>query len=575
MKQLLNYLKKYYKIVMLGIVCMIVEVMMDLSLPLLMEQIVDAGISYNDTNIIQRLTVIMIIVAILGFITGVGGHIFAVMASQSVAYDIRLDVFRKIQSFSFGNLDKRSSGKLITVLTSDVANIQRLFLIMLILMVRTPILLVGIISIISRKSMISGLILVGIVLILHIIMYVLVNKSKLLFDKVQESIDKINTVILENLKGIRVVKSFDRGDYETKRFNQESANLRNNMVKASKISEIIIPIMMLALNLSIVIILWVGGTEVQSGSLSVGEISAIIYYVLRLLGVFKMLGRMLLQIARSSASIKRVNDILKVKPHINEIRDGEKTFKMKGAIEFKNVDFSYGDYNKDKVLKNISFKINEGETLAILGSTASGKSTLINLIPRFYDATSGEVLIDGYNVKDIPTEVLRENIAISLQKSIIFSGTIKDNIAYTMSGCTESEILKISEYAGAREFIDSMKDGLDTYIAQRGVNLSGGQKQRITIARALMNNPKILILDDSTSAVDFRTESLIKKSLEENFHDTTTIIVAQRISSAINADRIIVLDDGQIVADGNHEQLIECSEVYQDIYKSQLREEAV
>lgn len=554
---------------------MIVEVMMDLSLPLLMEQIVDAGISYNDTNIIQRLTVIMIIVAILGFITGVGGHIFAVMASQSVAYDIRLDVFRKIQSFSFGNLDKRSSGKLITVLTSDVANIQRLFLIMLILMVRTPILLVGIISIISRKSMISGLILVGIVLILHIIMYVLVNKSKLLFDKVQESIDKINTVILENLKGIRVVKSFDRGDYETKRFNQESANLRNNMVKASKISEIIIPIMMLALNLSIVIILWVGGTEVQSGSLSVGEISAIIYYVLRLLGVFKMLGRMLLQIARSSASIKRVNDILKVKPHINEIRDGEKTFKMKGAIEFKNVDFSYGDYNKDKVLKNISFKINEGETLAILGSTASGKSTLINLIPRFYDATSGEVLIDGYNVKDIPTEVLRENIAISLQKSIIFSGTIKDNIAYTMSGCTESEILKISEYAGAREFIDSMKDGLDTYIAQRGVNLSGGQKQRITIARALMNNPKILILDDSTSAVDFRTESLIKKSLEENFHDTTTIIVAQRISSAINADRIIVLDDGQIVADGNHEQLIECSEVYQDIYKSQLREEAV
>ena len=290
---------------------MIVEVMMDLALPLLMEQIVDSGISHNDTNIILRLTVIMIIVAISGFITGVGGHIFAVMASQSVACDIRLDVFRKIQSFTFGNLDKRSSGKLITILTSDVANIQGLFLFMLILMVRTPILLVGIISIILHKSMISGLILVGIVLILHIIMYVLVNKSKLLFDKVQESIDKINTVILENLKGIRVVKSFVRGEYETKRFYKESANLRNNMVKASKISGIIIPIMMLALNLSIVIVLWVGGKEVQSGSLSVGEISAIIYYILRLLGVFKMLGHVLLQIARSSASIKRVNDILK------------------------------------------------------------------------------------------------------------------------------------------------------------------------------------------------------------------------------------------------------------------------
>ncbi|MGH4121813.1 MAG: ABC transporter ATP-binding protein [Clostridium sp.] len=575
MKQLLNYLKKYYKMVLLGIVCMIVEVIMDLSLPLLMEQIIDAGISHNDTNLILRLTVIMITVAIVGLITGGAGHIYAVMTSQSVASDIRLDVFRKIQSFSFGNLDKTESGKLITVLTSDVANIQRFFLIMLILMVRTPILLVGIISIILRKSMMSGLILVGIVIILHIIMYVLVNKSKLLFDKVQESIDKINAVILENLKGIRVVKSFVRGDYEIKRFNQKSANLRNNMVRASKVSEIIIPIMMLALNISIVIILWIGGKEVQSGFLSVGEISAIIYYVLRLLGVFKMLGRMLLQIARSSASIKRVNDILKVKPHIDETRDGEKTFKMKGALEFKNVDFSYGGDNKDKALKNISFKINEGETLAILGSTASGKSTLVNLIPRFYDATGGEVLIDGYNVKDIKAQVLRENIAISMQESIIFSGAIKDNIAYATSSYTASEILKISEYAGAREFIDSMKDGLDTHISQRGVNLSGGQKQRISIARALMVNPKILILDDSTSAIDLRTERLIKKSLQENFDDTTIIIVAQRISSAINADRIIVLDEGQIVANGNHKQLIEHSQVYQAIYKSQLREEVM
>jgi ATP-binding cassette subfamily B multidrug efflux pump len=554
---------------------MIVEVMMDLSLPLLMERIVDAGISHNDTNIILKLAVIMIVVAILGFITGAAGHVYAVITSQSMAYDIRLDVFKKIQAFSFGNLDKMESGKLITVLTSDVANIQRLFLIMLILMVRTPILLVGIISIILRKSMMSGLILVGIVVALHITMYVLINKSKLLFDKVQECIDKINTVILENLKGIRVVKSFVREDYEIKRFNKESANLRNNMVKASKVSEIIIPIMMLALNISIVIILWIGGKEVQSGILSVGEISAIIYYVLRLLGVFKMLGRMLLQIARSSASIKRVNDILKVKPHINETRDGEKTFKMKGAIEFKNVDFSYDDDSKEKVLKNISFKIKEGETLAILGSTASGKSTLVNLIPRFYDATGGEILIDGYNVKDIKAQVLRENIAISMQQSIIFSGTIKENITYATSSCTTSEILKISEYAGAREFIDSMKDGLDTHIGQRGVNLSGGQKQRLSIARALMVNPKILILDDSTSAVDLRTEKLIKKSLKENFGDTTIIMVAQRISSAINADRIIVLDEGQIVAEGNHKQLIEHSQVYQDIYKSQLREEAM
>lgn len=548
------------------------EVLIDLFQPLLMERIIDIGIKNSDLNYIVTTGTIMVLLSFIGFTGGFGSGIFSSTASQRAGADIRIDLFEKIQSFSYKNLDEIEVGNLITILTNDVVQVQQFYNILLRMMIRAPLMLVGSVIMTFYVSYKFGSILVALVVLLVLIMFSMLGKARPLFTNVQESVDKVNAVMLENLRGMRVVKSFVRGDYEIKRFNKVNNDLKDAMTKASKVLIMVLPLIMLVLNLGIVIILWVGGIEVYEGSLSVGKVVAVINYVLRLLGSLMMLGAIFIQITRAGASAKRISEVLESTPYINEIKEAKKEFNIQGSIEFRNIDFSYSDKSNDLVLKNISFIINHGETLAILGSTGAGKSTLIHLIPRFYDITKGEILIDGYNVKEIPNKILRENIAIALQKSIIFSGTIEDNIKYGNPTASEEEVLAIAEYAQAKEFIDKMNNGLKTVLKQRGVNLSGGQKQRISIARALMVRPRILLLDDSTSAVDVQTEGLIQKAIKEKFSDTTVIIVAQRISSVLDADRIIVLDDGKIVADGSHEELFKSSEVYQDIYKSQLGE---
>ncbi len=558
---------------MLGPILMCCEVLIDLFQPLLMERIIDIGIKNNDLNFVVTTGTIMVLLSFLGFIGGFGSGIFSSTASQRAGADIRRDLFEKVQSFSYKNLDEIEIGNLITILTNDVIQVQQFFAILLRMMVRAPLMLVGSVTMTFYVSAKFGVILVGLIGFLFLLMFGLIRKAKPLFTKVQERVDQVNTVMLENLRGMRVVKSFVREDYEIKRFDKVNNDLKIAMTKASKVLVLILPLIMLVLNLGIVIVLWVGGREVYEGSLSVGQVVAVINYILRLLGSLMMLGVIFVQITRAGASAKRIGDVLESAPYINEIKENEKEFNIKGAIEFRNVDFSYNHQSNELVLQNISFKINPGETLAILGATGSGKSTLIQLIPRFYDVTRGEILIDGYNVREIPQKILRKNISIALQKAIIFSGTIEDNIKYGRPTASEGKVREVAGDAQALEFIDRMPRGLKTMLEERGANLSGGQKQRISIARALMVTPKILLLDDSTSAVDVQTESLIQKAINEKFSDTTVIIVAQRISSVLAADRIIVLDDGEIVADGNHEELIRSSPVYQDIYKSQLGEE--
>ncbi len=569
MKNMFNYLLKYWKIAIFAPIFMLVEVAVDLFQPLIMQQIIDVGIKEQNIQMILQYAGFMILLTVVGFIGGGGSGIFSTLSSQNAGADIRDDLFKKVQSLTFKNIDEIETGHLITRLTNDVVQIQQFFNMLLRMMIRAPFMMLGSVILTFYVSARFGFILIGMIIVLIIVIAVVISKARPLFKKVQKTVDNVNSVMLENLKGIRVVKAFVRQDYEMKRFDTVNTELRDLQVNAMRKFAIIIPVIILTLNLGIVGVLWIGGYDVVAGSSSVGEIVAVINYIMRLLFAMMMLGMIFYQVSRAGASSERINEILDIEPEISDVYSDEEAH-VKGNIEFNNVSFSYSEACEDLVLKDISFKVNKGETLAILGATGSGKSTLVQLIPRFYDIPCGEILIDGVNIKEIPTNHLRENISYVQQSALIFSGSIASNIAYGKESLTEEFILTAAEQAEAKDFIEDKSEGLETEIGQRGVNLSGGQKQRISIARALAHKPQILILDDSTSAVDVQTEVKIQETLKTKFSDTTVILVAQRISSVLDADRIIVLEDGQIASIGNHETLMKSSEVYQDIYQSQL-----
>ena len=573
MTKLLSYLKPYWRVVLLAPLLMIIEVICDLSQPNLLAKIVDDGIMKGNIQFILRTGLLMIGIAAIGMIGGIGCTIASSIASQNFGSDLRSDVFKKVQSFSFSNLDKFKTSSLITRLTNDIMQIQMLVLMSLRIVVRAPLLCIGgIIMTILINARLAMILLVSIPLLAIALSYV-IKKSFPLFSIVQKKIDRVNAVIRENLSGVRVVKAFVHSDLEKSRFASTNEELMNTTFSAFTLVISVMPILMLVMNLSVVAVLWFGGLQVHTGGMQVGEIMAFINYMTQILFSLMMIGNILIFITRANASANRINEVLETEVDIKNANDADTTPINAGEVIFENVSFSYEGQDGESVLENISFTAYPGETVAILGATGSGKSTLVSLIPRLYDTTEGRVLIDGRDVRNIDLKTLRSAIGVVLQESVLFSGTIRDNICWGNEDATEEEIIEAAKIAQADDFIMSFPDGYDTQLGQRGVNLSGGQKQRLAIARAIIKNPAVLILDDSTSAVDLATEQRILKGLKQMIKQCTTFIIAQRISTVMNADKILVLDDGRIIAQGTHLELLESSPVYQDIYRSQLGEE--
>ncbi|MDY7078385.1 MAG: ABC transporter ATP-binding protein [Chloroflexota bacterium] len=574
--KLIKFLRPYWKWAILAPLLMILEVAMDLMQPRLVQRIVDEGIAQLDMSVVVNTGLLMIGLALVGAVGGFGCTVFATLAAQGFGADLRHTLFRKVQSFSFSNLDDFETGQLITRLTNDVTQVQQVVGMLLRIMVRAPLMLLGsLVMAILTSPQLALLFLVLGPLVLGLVAWV-IRRATPMFSLVQAKLDNLNTVMQENLAGVRVVKAFVRTDHEIKRFKTANDGLMNQTVQAARVVVVAMPFMMLTVNLGVVGAIWLGGLQVTTGSMQIGQIIAFVNYLMRTLMSLMMLSMLVMMIARAQASADRIQEVLENKPKIENKPDAVTTFAPLGKVAFENVTFSYDSDGHDPVLGNgdlsqgISFVAEPGQTVAILGATGSGKSSLIYLIPRFYDVTNGRVTIDGVDVRDIDKDTLRRNIGVALQESVLFSGTIRDNIRYGRPGATDAEVTAAAQAAQAHAFITEFPDGYDTEVGQRGVNLSGGQKQRIAIARALLTQPTVLILDDSTSSVDVETEIKIQDALEHVMKDRTSFVIAQRISTVLNADKILVLDDGKIAAEGTHGELLASSPIYREIYESQL-----
>jgi len=567
---LLRYLRPYRIAAILAPLSMMLEVAMDLAQPYLLQRIVDVGIAQLDMTVVLNTGLLMIGLALAGALGGVGSTIFAVQASVGFGADVRSALFRKVQSLSFGNLDRLGTGPLITRLTNDVAQVQDVVLIALRILVRAPLLFVGslIMAVVTSPRLALILLVLG-PFVIGMLIWV-VRRSHPLYAEVQRRLDRLNTLIQENLAGVRLVKAFVRADYEQQQFGAGNDSLMEQTISATRLVAVVMPAMMLTVNLGIAGVIWFGGVQVYRGDLQVGQILAFVNYLLSTLFSLMMLGMLLMRVFRAIASADRIQRVLDSQPEIGEPSKPVSLSALQGRIAFEQVTFNYDGNSGEPVLRDVSFSVEPGQTVAILGATGSGKSSLVHLIPRFYDVTSGRVLIDGVDVRDLDTEVLRKHVGIALQESLLFSGTIKDNIRYGHPDASDEEVVAAARAAQAHEFITQFPEGYDTVLGQRGVNVSGGQKQRIAIARALLTRPAVLILDDSTSAVDVETEARIQDALPESLAGCTSLVVAQRISTVLAADKILVLDEGAVVAQGTHRELLTSSPIYREIYESQL-----
>ena len=545
------------------------EVLCDLLQPTLTSTIIDKGVSYNDMSVVLKYGFLMIGVSIFGAFIAINRNKLATTVAQNFGADLRSDVFNKIQSFDFDNIDKFERGSLITRLTNDITNIQNFIYGLMRIFVRAPLLAIGCIIMSIRLDLKMSLIVLTIVPIVGGLIYINLKYGYPYFLKVQRAIDKVNEVIREYLRGVRVVKAFNRFDFEEDRFENVNEDLTYKSVSSMKFMAVFNPVITLIVNMAIVIIIWNGATRVNIGTIQVGKIVAFTNYMTQLLFALMSTTMIFSSLIRAKTSTERINEIFLEENDIKEISSDICNSSEIGNIKFEKVTFSYKGLKGEPIIDNISFTLEKGMTLGIVGSTGSGKTTLINLIPRFYDAKSGKILIDGVDIRNYTFEELRDKISIVPQKTVLFSGTIKENIKWGKEDATDDEVREVCKIADADSFITSFNKGYDSIVGQGGSNLSGGQKQRIAIARALIKKPEILILDDSTSALDTDTEYRIRKSLKEYSKDMTTILIAQKISSVINADKIIVLDHGKIVGEGTHDELMSTCEVYQGIYKSQ------
>lgn len=566
-RRLASFLGPYKLWVILAPIMMAIEVGMDLMQPRLVQRIIDDGIANNDTGIIYSTGALMIGLGLIGMIAGICCGIFAIRAAQGFGADVREELFTKVQNLSFGNLDRLETGGLITRLTTDVVQLADVVSMLLRIMVRAPLLLVG--SLIMATLTSPGLALLFLVLmpIIIVAIGIVMKRAFPLFKEVQNRLDRINSIMQENLAGVRVVKAFARHDYEVDRFGTANSNLRDMTYTAVKNVVVVMPIMMFTVNLGLVGALWFGGNMVNDSGMQVGELVAFVNYLMQSLFALMMVSMLVVRFSRAEASAERVGEVLDSTPEIVQPATPDTSFRPRGEVRFENVTFWYGD-ESEPVLRDLTFTAEAGSVVAILGATGSGKSSLVGLIPRFYDVQHGRILIDGVDVRDIREDDLRTTIAIALQESVLFSGTIRDNIRYGKPEATDAEVEHAAKMAQADTFISEIPEGYDALVGQRGVNLSGGQKQRLAIARALLMDAPILLLDDSTSAVDVATEKRIQDALTKI--NQTCIIVAQRISAVVNVDKVLVLEDGRLVAGGRHEDLLETSPIYRDIYESQV-----
>ncbi|MBX9136382.1 MULTISPECIES: ABC transporter ATP-binding protein [unclassified Clostridium] len=567
-KKLAPYMKKYKTPLILGVLCAALEATFELLIPLVMAQIVDVGISTGDTGYTIKMGLLMVVMAAISLSFGLGLSKFSAIAGQGFGAELRQAEYEKIQSYSFKNIEKFSTASLITRLTTDITMIQNSLTMGIKLLVRAPMMLiVACILSVTISPKLAMIFLVSMpVLIISI--GLIIKNVKPRFEVMQGKIDNLNTTVQENLIGIRVVKSFVRCNKEKEKFKASNDNLLQASEGAFSIVVLNMPIMQVVVFASVIGILWFGGNMVYAGTLTVGKLTSFMTYSFQILMSLMMLSMVLMMMSRAVASAQRIIEVLEEKPDIKdpvnpitEVKDGE--------IEFRNVNFRYEDDSDENNLEAINIKIKAGETVGIIGSTGSGKSSLVQLIPRLYDATEGEVYVGGVNVKDYHIETLRNEVAMVLQKNTLFSGTIKENLMWGNENATDAEIEAAATSACVDEFIDRLPGRYDMHIEQGGVNVSGGQKQRLCIARAILKQPKVLILDDSTSAVDTATDAKIRKAFVEDLKDTTKIIIAQRVNSVATADKIIVMDDGKISAIGTHDELMESSEIYKDVYKSQ------
>lgn len=580
--KVLRYLKPYWLFALLCPLAMILEVSMDLLQPTLMSDIVDNGIlgdAAADENL--RYVLItglkMLVFSLIGCFGGIASAAFGTAAAQKMGNDLRKDAFAKVMHMSFQQTDKFTTGSLVTRLTNDITAIQEFVAMSLRMFVRTGMQFIGGIAVILTLNVNFGIVLVISLPVQLIAVAIIMKKASPLFSIVQSRLDKVNSVVQENVSGARVVKAFTREEYEINRFDNANTDLMTTNLKVQKLLATLNPILMIIMNASVIAIIMIGGFQVEAKAMQVGEVMAAVTYITQILMSVMMVGMMLQQVSRSAASMKRVNEVLSTNPVIS---DGHKSAESdnSGTVEFRNVGFSYPGSSGKPVLSCIDLKVGNGQMIAILGSTGCGKTSLVNLVPRFYDATEGDVLVDGVNVKDYDVDTLRSKIGVVLQKSELFSGTVAENIRWGCETATDEEVKTAAKIAQAEEFIDGFNDGYDTMISEKGASLSGGQKQRMAIARAIIKKPEILIFDDSTSALDLSTEAKLHKALRESLSGVTVIMIAQRIASVMRADKIAVLENGSICAFGTHKELMESSSVYRDIYYSQMKqgeEEAV
>ncbi len=571
MKRWFKYVKPYLSSFILGPVGMIVEVIGEMFMPLLLAELINNA-NEGTLTVGKSLGIagVLIVIVLLMMTGGVAGAYFGAKASVNFAADLRRDLYSKIQQYSFANIDKFSASSLVTRMTNDVTQIQNFVNMLLRMALRSPGMLIGgIIMAVMLKPSLSVVLAVTMPLMLTVI-FVLIRIGFPRFERLQKKVDKLNSTVRENVTNVRVVKSFVREDYEIEKFEADNADLKNSGMNAVKVMIFMGPVMNIFMYITVIAVIWMGHKIVLDGGMLVGDLSAFITYTTQILSSLMMVTFLFMMSSRALASAKRICEVLDEKIDINDINSSAEHKITAGDIEFKNVSFRYYKNSEEAVLENINLKISAGSTVGIIGSTGCGKTTLVSMIPRLYDVDSGEVMIDGVNVKDYSLLNLRDGIGMVLQKNLLFSGTIAENLRWGDLDANDEEMIRAAEHSAAHKFVSTFTDGYDTELEKGGMNLSGGQKQRLCIARALLKKPQILILDDSTSAVDTATEAQIRAAFATDLQNCTKIIIAQRISSVKDADEIIVMNDGRITGIGTHEELLESNAEYSEIYYSQM-----
>ena len=572
MKRYKKYITPYLGAFLMGPLMMLTEVAGEVALPKLMSLIINNGVAGRDTGYILKTGLLMAAVVVCMAVGGILGSYFAAKASINFTTDLRRDVFKKVQQFSFANIDSFSTGSLVTRLTNDIQQVQNVLTMGLKMALRAPGMFVGALFMAFMMNGRLAAILLVVIPLLSLAIGLILKTAFPRFEAMQKKLDRLNSGIQESLTNVRVVKSFVREDFEIGKFSGLNQDLRDSGMRALKIVIATMPVMMFAMNVTTLAVVWYGGNLIIGGSMPVGDLTAFTTYIVQILMSLMMLSMVFLQSSRARASLKRITEVLDTVVDLNDDQAARKELRVeKGSVEFKDVSFGYGK-GGDRVLEHISFKAEPGQTIGIIGATGSGKTSLVQLIPRLYDVTEGAVLVDGVDVRDYSLKNLRNGVGMVLQKNVLFSGTIEENLRWGDEDASREELVKAAVNAQADGFVTAFKNGYHTEIGQGGAGVSGGQKQRLCIARALLKKPKILILDDSTSAVDTATEAAIRESFKNELKDTTRIIIAQRISSVQDADRILVLDDGKIIGSGTHEELLRTCRAYEEIYVTQTGE---